>query len=572
MNPESFFENFFLLAESPNGIKKLREMILQMAVQGKLVPQNPDDEPAEMLLERIEAKKETLLKEGKFKRSKPLTVTEYDNCVSIIPKGWVAEKLGNICIIQAGGTPSRHNKDYWTEGTIPWLKIGDLKKKYVSEASELITEKGLRNSSATIFPPGTILFTIFASIGKVGILNFESAFNQAIAGLQVYDNSIDIEYLYYYLTSLNNYYCGICRGLAQKNINQSMLKETVILIPPLDEQKRIVAKVNQLMELCDQLESLQQKKHESRIHLNNTALNRMLDAGSPEKFAEHWRLVCENFGLLYEDLENVEKLRQAILQLAVMGKLVEQDVGDEPAEVLLERIRAEKERLVKEGELKKIKELPKITRGDAPYDVPKNWKWTRLGSISRVIEYGTSHKASVSNSGVPVLRMNNINQGKVSYDNIKYVPNSIKDIPRLFLKQNDILFNRTNSYELVGKSGIFKQNDNEYTFASYLIRISLFTEYAIPDFINIAMNSSYFRETQIEPEITQQCGQANFNGTKLSYSLIPFPPFEEQKRIVSKVDQLMELCDRLEAGIRQAQEDGQKLMEVAVSGLLASCD
>ena len=149
---------------------------------------------------------------------------------------------------------------------------------------------------------------------------------------------------------------------------------------------------------------------------------------------------------------------------------------------------------------------------------------------------------------------------------------TIKDLPRLYLKNSDLLFNRTNSFELVGKTGIFKGECDKFTFASYLIRIRLFDSYIFPDYVNLSMNADYFRETQINTEVTQQCGQANFNGTKLANTRIPLPPLEEQKRIVAKVNQLMALCDELEAKLRQTEEDSEKLMNTAVKGILKSIE
>jgi type I restriction enzyme S subunit len=238
--------------------------------------------------------------------------------------------------------------------------------------------------------------------------------------------------------------------------------------------------------------------------------------------------------------------------------------------VLLEKIKAEKARLVQEGKIKKSKKLPAIQPDEVPFDLPQGWEWVRLGDTAKVIEYGTSHKSVEVGENVPIFRMNNIQDGQITFDNLKYVPDSIKDLPRLFLKDKDILFNRTNSYELVGKTGIFRGEDNVYTFASYLIRASIFEKWIDPEFINIALNSSYFRTTQIEPEVTQQCGQANFNGTKLKNSAIPLPPLSEQKRIVTKVNQLMFLCDDLESQLSQAVSDREKLLETAVHQLLAA--
>ena len=262
-----------------------------------------------------------------------------------------------------------------------------------------------------------------------------------------------------------------------------------------------------------------------------------------------------------ENYELISKLRQSILQDAVQGKLVPQDPDDEPASVLLEKIKEEKERLIKEKKIKKQKPLPPITEDEIPYELPKGWEWVRLINIAKVIEYGTSSKASNVNIGVPVLRMNNIQNGKIVFSDLKYVSNNIKDLPRLYLKKSDLLFNRTNSYELVGKTGVYLKEDDVFTFASYLIRISLFNEFIDARFINYYMNSLIYRQTQIEPEITQQNGQANYNGTKLKNTIMPIPPLNEQKRIVQKVDQLMALCNELEMNIEQSKKDSELLMQ-----------
>ena len=220
---------------------------------------------------------------------------------------------------------------------------------------------------------------------------------------------------------------------------------------------------------------------------------------------------------------------------------------------MLTRIKAKKEQLVKEKKIPKDKQLPPVEDSELPYEVPEGWNWVRLGELAKVIEYGTSEKSSELDGDIPVFRMNNIRDGKLLIDDLKYVSAQIKDLPRLYLQNSDLLINRTNSYDLVGKTGIFRGESNKYTFASYLIRISIFLDYVTPEFINFVMNSTYFRQTQIELEITQQCGQANFNGTKLKNTIIPLPPLAEQKRIVAKINCLMSLCDTLEAKLKEAR-------------------
>lgn len=350
-------------------------------------------------------------------------------------------------------------------------------------------------------------------------------------------------------------------GGAQPNISKQKIVNFPFPLPPLNEQKRIVAKVDQLMTFCDRLKETIIQRQRQADRLNQSAFSHLQQAETKEELQSHLNSILNHFNILCTRKEDVQLLRQTILSLAVQGKLVPQNPNDEPASVLLEKIKAEKERLVKEKKIRKEKELPPIKDEEISYEVPEGWEWTKIGNISKLVEYGTSTKASSNHIGVPVLRMNNIQDGKVIIKDLKYVPANIDDLPRLFLKKNDILFNRTNSYELVGKSGLYKGESDRFTFASYLIRVALPLELVIPEYINYYLNSSVCRISQIEPNITQQNGQANFNGTKLKNILIPLPPLNEQKRIVAKLDQLMSLCDRLEEQLEQSSKAVEQLLQ-----------
>ncbi len=195
---------------------------------------------------------------------------------------------------------------------------------------------------------------------------------------------------------------------------------------------------------------------------------------------------------------------------------------------MLKDIEAEKSRLWRDGKIKAPKPLPSVTAKEMPYALPEGWKWGRISTLAESIDYGTSEKTGDDFSLVPVYRMGNIVDGCLIDEGFKYISHGIDDLPRLYLKRNDILFNRTNSYELVGKSAIYFGPENYATFASYLIRIRVLEKYSLPTYISNAMNAPYFRSTQIEPEVVQQCGQANFNGTKLSLCLIPIPRRKER--------------------------------------------
>lgn len=226
--------------------------------------------------------------------------------------------------------------------------------------------------------------------------------------------------------------------------------------------------------------------------------------------------------------------------------------------------------LQRNKEVRPPKNVPPLRAEDYPHDIPESWQWSRIGQLALVIDYGTSQKANGDSSKVPVYRMGNIVGGRLVDENLKFVDASIDDLPGLYLKTEDILFNRTNSYELVGKVGIFKGRDDTATFASYLIRIRLPSTILFSPYYSMAMNAPYFRQTQIEPEVVQQCGQANFNGTKLAATIVPVPPLAQQRRIVAKVDQLMALVDQLESQLAASRAMAEKLTEAVVAELTAA--
>ena len=219
-----------------HSINKLRAKILDLAIHGKLVPQDPNDEPAIELLHRINP------------YFTPCDTSHYEN----LPSGWAICRLSDIAKISAGGTPSRKISSYWEGGTIPWSNIADMTAsgKYVRTAPEHITEEGMKNSSAKLMNKGTLLYTIFASIGEVGILDFDATCNQAIANIDLYMPEMT-DYIYYYLKNLQTYMYSISKGCTQQNINQGILKNATSPLPPLAEQKRIVERIETIFAQLD---------------------------------------------------------------------------------------------------------------------------------------------------------------------------------------------------------------------------------------------------------------------------------------------------------------------------------
>ena len=280
--------------------KKLRQKILDLAIHGKLVPQDPNDEPASVLLERIRAEKELMIKECKIKRSKKVSKSSdtphYEQVPFEVPEGWVWTTLGNIGTWQAGGTPNRSNKEYYG-GNIPWLKTRDLNDSFIISIPESITEEAVSKSSAKLNPKGSVLMAMYgATIGKLGILTFPATTNQACCACIQYDAVVQM-YLFYYLMSQRSSFIEKGGGGAQPNISKEIIVNTAIPVPPLSEQSRIVAQIDYWFSIIGKIES-------AKVNLKTI----------------------------------IEQAKNKILTLAIHGKLVPQDPNDEPAIELLKRV------------------------------------------------------------------------------------------------------------------------------------------------------------------------------------------------------------------------------------------
>lgn len=564
-------EQFKTIFDRPEKIKKLRETILDLAVRGKLVPQNPNDEPASVLLERIREEKERLIKEKKIKKEKPLAEISEREKVFELPEGWELTRIGEIITLKGGKRLPKGYSLLEEETSHVYIRITDMKRGSIKNYDLRYISDGVYEKIKNyIITKDDLYITIAGTIGEVGIVpdKFHNM-NLTENAARIIPYKVNKFWLKSFIEStfIQRILLDKVNQMAQPKLALKRIQDTIIPVPPLTEQKRIVEKINLLMSFCDKLEKALEKKVNYGKLSAKSVFNSVGNVSTVEELEETLKFILLNFKDLSLGDNAVKELKNCILQLAVQGKLVAQDLNDESAEVLLKKVREEKEKLVKEKKIKKEKPLKEIDNAKT-YIIPSGWSLVRLGDLAKVIEYGTSTKADLDDNKIPVLRMNNIIDGKLDYKNLKYVDSDIKDLPRLYLNNKDILFNRTNSYELVGKTAVFKGLDKTMTFASYLIRVELFNDMINADYINIVMNSNIYRSSQIEPEITQQNGQANFNGTKLKSTIIPLPPLHEQNRIVEKVESLLNLCDKLDKQIQLSNKYRLNLMESIVKNII----
>lgn len=468
MNPQTFFDHFERLTDAPNAVARLRELILHLAVQGNLIEQDSTDEPSARLLERIETERRRLVKEKKIRGAKPLPFVSEDEKPFEIPSTWQWVRLGEIGDWGAGATPDRKNPDYYGGSTF-WFKSGELNDGYISESEETITNLALQKCSLRLNQPGDVLIAMYgATIGKVAILEKTATTNQAVCACTCFA-SVYNRFLFLLLKAYKTRFTNQGAGGAQPNISREKIIHTVAPLPPFEEQKRIVAKVDELMRLCDELERVQAERREARQRLNRATLDGLLAARDAAEFQARWQTITDNFPTLTAAPDQIGKLRQTVLQLAVQGKLTRQDPQDEPAPALLQRIRAERERLIKEKKLKRADPLPPVNFNETPFALPSGWTWTYLDAISNAIHYGYTASANPILTDVRLLRITDIQNGKVDWDSVPGCEIDKETLPGFELNDSDILIARTGG--TIGKSYLVEDLVVRAVFASYLIRV-----------------------------------------------------------------------------------------------------
>lgn len=526
-------------------------MILQLAVMGKLVPQDPADEPASVLLQRIAAEKDRLIRDGKIKRPKPLPAIRDDEKPFELPQGWEWVRLNDLGEWGAGATPLRSKPEYYG-GNIPWFKSGELTGDLISKSEETVTELALKECSLRLNKKGDILIAMYgATIGKTSILDIEATTNQAVCACTLFSD-LNTNYLLLLLKAYKPMFIGMGAGGAQPNISREKIINTAACLPPLEEQKRIVAKVDSLMALCDKLETLQQQRQQLDPITHNAVLQSL--AQTPDDLQRAWQRLNQHMTTLFHTPESVKALRETILQLAVMGKLVPQDPHDEPAAVLLQHIATEKDRLIQEGKIKRQKPLPAIRDDEKPFELPKGWEWVRIDDIFNV-QGGIQKtpKRKPINNYFPYLRVANVQRGYMTLDQIEYFEIEDGELEKYTLNEGDILIVEGNgSAEEIGRCAIWHDQIKNCVHQNHLIRIRGFfvaTGLFSTKFLNSPLGISEMKRLSITTS-----GLYTLSVGKIRSICIPLPPLAEQKRIVAKVDSLMALCDKLEKRLQAARE------------------
>jgi len=557
-------------AGSVYGVRKLRELILELAVRGKLVPQDANDEPASELLKRIQSEKAKLIAEGKIKKDKPLAAITEDEKPFALPNGWKWVRLGHISGIERGGSP-RPIKSFITNDPdgFNWIKIGDTDQggKYITSTDEKIRKDGL--SSTRMVYPGDFLLTNSMSFGRPYITKIEGCIHDGWLRISP-PEALDKDYLYLLLSSpyVRRMFVASAAGAVVQNLNSEKVRDLLIPIMPSAEQHRIVAKVDELMVLCDQLENQHSNAAEAHEKLVSHLLGTLTQSQNAEDFSVNWQRIAAHFDTLFTTDASIDALKQTLLQLAVMGKLVPQDENDEPASELLKRIQAEKAKLIAEGMIKKDKPLPPITEDEKPFDLPKGWEWVRLGNLMPEYQNGASSRGDSDGSPVVVLRLADIKDRSISLAEPRELIISPSMIEKYRLSLGDILVVRVNgSADLVGGFVVCEQNFDGI-YCDHFIRMRISQKIFNPKFLALVGASQLVRD-RIKDLFITTAGQKTVNQGHIGSLMIPLLGVAEQNSIVTKVDELMALCDQLKFRITNADRLQQKLADVLVEQAVA---
>ncbi len=554
------------------GVKKLRELILELAVRGKLVPQDPNDEPASVLLERIAEEKAQLLKEKKIKKQKSFGEVRNDEALFELPLGWQWTRLSELSEI------GPRNSDVEDESEASFVPMPMISTSYKGDhGSEVRSWKDIKKGY-THFRDGDIALAkitpcfenskaaVFSDLKNgVGAGTTELHVARPISG------ALEPLFVLLYLKAPMFLKVGetqMTGSAGQKRVPKDFFAGNPLPYPPLKEQKRIVAKVDELMTLCDQLEQQTEASIEAHQVLVTTLLDTLTNSADADELMQNWARISEHFDTLFTTEASIDQLKQTILQLAVMGKLVPQDPNDEPAAKLLERIAEEKAQLIKEKKIKKQKALPPIADDEKPFELPNGWEWCHLNSIISIMDAGWSPacppEASPNNDTWGVLKTTAVQNMEYWEHENKVLASSKEPRPQYEVKKGDILITRAGPKNRVGVSCLVQETRPKLMISDKIIRFHLVEVGMSENYVSLCLNAGATAAHLESAKSGMAESQMNISQDKLKVAPVPLAPIKEQLKIISKVEELLEFCEQLKVRLRSFQTTQLHLTDAIV--------
>lgn len=545
------------------GITKLRELILELAVRGKLVPQDANDESASILLEKIAVEKAQLIKDKKIKKPRTLPKFIKEDEPFELPLGW------EWCLLLDIGHDWGQKKP---DTDFTYIDVGSIDKKLgLIENADVLNADNAPSRARKIVKKGTVIYsTIRPYLLNIAVVNREfepePIASTAFSIIHPLDG-ISSSFVYRYLRSPSfvSYVESCQTGIAYPAINDKQFFSGLIPIPPTNEQHRIVAKVDELMLLCDQLEQQTEASIDAHATLVEVLLATLTDSTDSDELAQNWARISEHFDSLFTTEQSIEALKQTVLQLAVMGKLVPQNPDDEPASVLLEKIAEEKEQLIKDKKIKKEKPLAAVTDDEKMFELPAGWIWLRLNDFAEVKggkRLPKGHSFSNKKTDYVYLRVTDMKNGNIDTSDLKYLTKSTRElISNYTISQSDLYITIAGTIGAVGQIPKYLNGANLTENAAKIVFNQVDKSWLQ------GCLSSRFSQNQFNEKVNQMA-QPKLALHRILSTAIALPPKKEQRRIVAKVDELMAICDQLKVKLQQSQETQVKLTDALIERAL----
>jgi len=548
-----------LLAQAPNGVARLRELILTLAVQGKLVPQDPKDEPASALLKKIRAEKDRLIAAKTLKREKDEPALTDDAPPFDLPVTWGWVALGEVIDIVRGITfPATQKTREAAPGRIACLRTTNVQQTIEWE-DLLFVDRSFMGRADQLIQHHDIVMSMANSrelVGKVALIDQIPHAEATFGGFLGVLRPRKIDPLYAMAVLRTPYARSLLIDSSSQttniaNVSLAKLRPLPFPLPPEAEQSRIVTRVEELMRLCDALEAKGQLEATQHAQLVSTLLATLTESETPAQLTDNWLRIATHFDLLLDRPEAVDALEQAILQLAVRGLLVPQDPQDEPASELLKKIRAEKDKLIAEGKIKRDKPLPPIAEDEQLPMLPRGWEDVRLGDLIELVSgqhLGPNEYVEGLGGRVPYLT------GPAEFGLISPEPSRSTNERRAIAIQADILITVKGSG--VGKLNVVTHPELAISRQLMAIRpVKLDSEFLMVVLQTMAL---HFQEKSVGIAIP------GIGRDDVTHTLIGLPPLAEQSRIVTRVAQLRHLCADLRQRLSASQSTQAHLAEALV--------
>ncbi|WP_286807306.1 MULTISPECIES: restriction endonuclease subunit S [unclassified Marinimicrobium] len=536
------------------GVKRLRELILELAVRGSLVDQDTSDEPAQKLLEQCLKAKAVSVELGKLKKvRKHASITNDDTSFSL-PQGWVWSRLDDVVRVINGRAYKKH--EMLSSGT-PLLRVGNLFTSNDWYYSDLELEDDKYIDS------GDLIYAWSASFGPFIWDGGRAIYHYHIWKLDLFDEAaIDKRFLYLYLKAVTEEIKSSGSGIAMIHMTKSKMEELIVPVPPLKEQHRIVQKVDELMALCDRLEQQTNDQLEAHETLVDTLLGTLTQSENATELADNWTRLAAHFDTLFTTEQSIDKLKQTILQLAVMGRLVEQDAGDEPGSTFVSKMLKARDHLAS-NEGMRTKAGNDVSPDEKYLSLPDTWEWIKLGNIAKFIDYRGKTPIKTSH-GKRLITAKNIRQGYIDLEPEEFISEEdyTEWMTRGFPRKGDLLFTPEAP---LGNAAIVDLNE-EFALAQRAICFQWHI-LDISRFMLIQIMASPFQEKLVENATGMTA--TGIKASKLKEIPVAIPPLKEQHRIVQKVDELMALCDQLKERLNRARGTRCQLAETIVQQALS---